>query len=80
MQSDLASGTNFVGPFILAQLDERIRSDKSAKEKIYRQVRVAGFGVGYSKVRYSYIPRINVEFSPDIDALIAFRCIRNAGR
>ncbi|MEO6422328.1 MAG: hypothetical protein ABIR84_06520 [Candidatus Nitrotoga sp.] len=81
MQSDLSNGTNIVGSFILAKIVERISSDESAEKNIFRQVRVPGFGVGYSKARYSDIPRFSVEFRPDdIEALIAFRCSRNAGR
>lgn len=66
-------GATFEGPFTPTQIDERIGGDESVEHKIFRQVRDPGFGVGYSRVRYSDIPRFNVEFKPDIDALIASR-------
>ena len=69
----LDNGNDFEGPFTLGQLDERISIDESVEDKLFRQVREPGLGLGYSKVRYSDIPRFNVQFRPGIDVLISSR-------
>ncbi|MDP1902229.1 MAG: AAA family ATPase [Rubrivivax sp.] len=69
----LDNGKDVDGPLTLAQIDERIAKDESVEDKLFRQVREPGIGLRLSRVRYSDIPRFNVEFRPEIEALISSR-------
>lgn len=77
MKADLyvgrGDGVHFDGPFTVAQIDEMVRKDESVTARLSRKVRHPGMGEHWQDVNYDYLPRFDVEFRPEIEALLAAR-------
>lgn len=69
----LDNGSDFDGPFTVHQIDQKVQLDESLEEKIFRKVREPGIGFQFEKFHYTDLPRFMVDFTPDIDTLIAYR-------
>ena len=69
----LDNGQGFEGPLTIEQIDERISTDESIEQKIFRLRPQPGIGFGYEKIRYANLPRFTIEFKPDIEPLILSR-------
>ena len=77
MKADLyigrGDGVDFAGPFTIAEIDERVRLDETVADRLSRKVKHPGMGLNWQEVNYDHLPRFEVEFNPEIDALIAAR-------
>jgi predicted ATP-dependent endonuclease of OLD family len=77
MKADLfvghGDGIHFDGPFTVAQIDDMVRKDESVAERLSRKVKHPGMGEHWQYVNYDYMPRFDVDFDPDIEAILASR-------
>ena len=77
MKADLyvgrGDGINFDGPYTVEQIDEKVRQDESLAYKLSRKVAHPGMGLHWQEVDYDRLPRFNVEFEPEIEALLFSR-------
>jgi len=77
MKADLyigrGDGVNFDGPYTVAQIDEIVRQDESVADKLSRKIAHPGMGLHWQEVRYDSLLRFNVEFDPEIEALVTSR-------
>lgn len=69
----LDNGGGFKGPLTVTQLDEEIRQDETIEHKIFRKENGPGYGDVFREVQYSKIPRLSVEFCPDVETFITSR-------
>ena len=77
MKTDLyigrGDGIRFDGPFTVAQIDDMVRKDESVADKLSRKVMHPGMGEHWQDVNYDYLPRFDVDFQPEIEAILAAR-------
>lgn len=77
MKADLyvgrGDGVHFDGPFTVAQIDDMVRKDESIADKLSRKVKHPGMGEYWQDVNYEYLPRFDIDFQPEIEALLATR-------
>ena len=77
MKADLyigrGDGVDFDGPYTVAQIDEKVRQDESVADKLSRKIAHPGMGLHWQEVRHDSLSRFNVEFDPEIEALVASR-------
>lgn len=77
MKADLyvgrGDGIHFDGPFTVVQIDDMVRKDESIVNKLSRKVKHPGMGEHWQDLNYDHLPRFDVAFQPEIEALLAER-------